>query len=1128
MQTQTELSRQQNPHDTSSGKRSVASSECRSFKKPHLQQLQRMADESPRVQNLRNIVHLANNTGPVNRPTQTGNLRISQPHDPAEIEANRIAETIVSTPDAEQTSHNPGNKGGTKKSIYRKKHKTAPGKYGTSSADSHDETLSSRISGLHGKGSPLPDNTRQFFENRLSHDFSDVRVHTDNNAGALARSVNARAFTTGNDIVFAGGQYAPDSTPGKKLLAHELTHVVQQGPGIQRDEGDETEPVNTDLGVIPLEWVMEPNPDDLWAAVYNNRLCILPSNGSIVRIVPPQGAVIPENPLFTVPTIGKEGLRVVNVGNRTGFQLDAGGNPAVVFPRAMVAIQSALNIESISGVAIIHIHRDHVQSFADLVRNQRITPENIYFPEAFAVNMNAPGSTFARAMNILRTNPDFRAFGHGENAGYRVIPTPQGADRGFFHQRIIEGEATFDFYGLNGAFQQTQRERTQGASLTRADQASLLTRVTYGTSGIKVLFIGDLRGRDLLAFRSAMGEANYNNILNGVTVISGFQHHLGSLSNREDRNGLIDFITRTYLRTGSLTIIGQSQQRYRGNQFTNRSLIEALNNIGIDVYLAMEPSTNGQIGMITPTSEGNVRMQGGGTMQSYLGGNQLNYYIRQYTKLCETENTLSRYGRFIENGSRYATQSRQARQILEQYLTEFVRISIEGTLTGSSGRSQSNISPQARQRQQEIVRSLLNRTELEIETRLVYGGFWSEIQALTNYGPYLEIWEQEVIRARQTGRMTDRGIEALRNLNPDLARRLLGSSQLSNRENRRIQNRMPWRSTPAGTRAVAGILLLIEAYNLVEPVVSTVRENDFHENVREPLIDILWWYDKGVMPNIEVINDHWFEEDEITSDYERMVELLNDKKVDYLALTGIDESYWPFFMIWLKNNIINYRDWYEYFNRSNDKTIKYEGSGITDLTWFYRQTTIKKELVGYSVEEEWVESEMLTRIMNATARDMVDQSNRELRSQYHRPGKAGKYYIAEGAYLHYDLFENKPQATGVKRFRSDVTNPKLYTLFRQRACEGFSTDDVFYTFPHEAVENFIEEVPPGYVVVGGATYNTYMRIYLSQNDRQNFDYHWTDFHYNTKYYTMRPNGAELLLANRYELEDYPIGGEDDE
>jgi hypothetical protein len=82
---------------------------------------------------------------------------------------------------------------------------------------------------LESEGSPLNGPTRQMMEGRFGHDFSQVRVHTDARADASAQAVQARAYTVGHDIVFRAGEYNHASTDGQHLLAHELTHVVQQG-----------------------------------------------------------------------------------------------------------------------------------------------------------------------------------------------------------------------------------------------------------------------------------------------------------------------------------------------------------------------------------------------------------------------------------------------------------------------------------------------------------------------------------------------------------------------------------------------------------------------------------------------------------------------------------------------------------------------------------------------------------------------------------------------------------------------------------------------------------------------------------------------------------------------------------
>ena len=88
--------------------------------------------------------------------------------------------------------------------------------------------LESEINAIRGGGRPLAESERAYFEPRFGRDFSQVRMHTDTRAAESARAVNARAFTVGQDVVFGAGQYAQGASEGRRLMAHELTHVVQQ------------------------------------------------------------------------------------------------------------------------------------------------------------------------------------------------------------------------------------------------------------------------------------------------------------------------------------------------------------------------------------------------------------------------------------------------------------------------------------------------------------------------------------------------------------------------------------------------------------------------------------------------------------------------------------------------------------------------------------------------------------------------------------------------------------------------------------------------------------------------------------------------------------------------------------
>jgi hypothetical protein len=117
------------------------------------------------------------------------------------------------------------------------------------------------IQSFKGSGQPLSLSDRNYFESRFGFDFSQVRIHSDTRAAETARSLNARAFTRGKDVVFGAGQYSPGTKAGRQLLAHELTHVVQQGNSnktelkhnnkIDPDSKKSEQQTNTNLGSHP-------------------------------------------------------------------------------------------------------------------------------------------------------------------------------------------------------------------------------------------------------------------------------------------------------------------------------------------------------------------------------------------------------------------------------------------------------------------------------------------------------------------------------------------------------------------------------------------------------------------------------------------------------------------------------------------------------------------------------------------------------------------------------------------------------------------------------------------------------------------------------------------------------------
>ncbi len=133
-------------------------------------------------------------------------LDIGDPHDSAEREADRIADAVVNAGNASATN----------------------GRVAESSSPQSTHT---------GSGKQLPRTLRDYLQPRFGVDLGNVRVHTDERANRLSEAIHARAFTLGNDIAFAKGEYAPDTTEGKKLIAHEIAHVIQgDGRTVRRKE----------------------------------------------------------------------------------------------------------------------------------------------------------------------------------------------------------------------------------------------------------------------------------------------------------------------------------------------------------------------------------------------------------------------------------------------------------------------------------------------------------------------------------------------------------------------------------------------------------------------------------------------------------------------------------------------------------------------------------------------------------------------------------------------------------------------------------------------------------------------------------------------------------------------------
>ena len=144
------------------------------------------------------------------------NLKIGQPGNVYEQEADRVANAVMKMPEPE-----------IQREVDEEEEEMLQTK---SRRDATEVTndLESKINAIRGGGWPLVESEHAYFEPRFGVDFSQVRLHSDTQAAESTQALNAKAYTLGQDLVFGTEQYTPGTSEGRRLMAHELTHVIQQ------------------------------------------------------------------------------------------------------------------------------------------------------------------------------------------------------------------------------------------------------------------------------------------------------------------------------------------------------------------------------------------------------------------------------------------------------------------------------------------------------------------------------------------------------------------------------------------------------------------------------------------------------------------------------------------------------------------------------------------------------------------------------------------------------------------------------------------------------------------------------------------------------------------------------------
>ena len=254
-------------------------------------------------------------------PASVQFARVSQPNDPAELEAREIARKVANMTEPAKPAAAKTDEKEKKKTVQRDAIPAAA-----------PAPAAANISPV--GGSPLPSGVRSFMEPRFGADFGNVRIHTGEAAAQQSSALSAHAFTVGEHVFFGRDQFKPESASGRELIAHELTHTIQQGAAVQRSE-DTTISQHAPVGVQrlgisdALDWFADkanyiPGFRMLTIVLGVNPINMAPVERSAANIL---RALIELIPVRRADRPGARQLRHLRQGRRVGRDADRGARP---------------------------------------------------------------------------------------------------------------------------------------------------------------------------------------------------------------------------------------------------------------------------------------------------------------------------------------------------------------------------------------------------------------------------------------------------------------------------------------------------------------------------------------------------------------------------------------------------------------------------------------------------------------------------------------------------------------------------------------------------------------------------------------------------------------------------------
>jgi hypothetical protein len=975
-------------------------------------------------------------------------------------------------------------------------------------------------------GHELEESIKNDLETYLNKDLSNIQIHLGKDADRITVQNNAKALTIGNHIFFREGEYAPQTDEGRKLIAHEVAHTFLQG-GANTDmllrqkynNFDEDGYKSDSVKVVNLK-TWKPTDDDeymLHLVSDDNKHYFVSGTGKIYTSS--------KRAIAGQPNVGSGQSNVFWINDKKGgegIMFDAGagktmGNNVVLYKASLELIKSELGISKIVGIHLSHGHKDHYNRIEIVVIDERLTPQTLIIENTLLYN-----ESLRDVFKKLAENPKTAGLGFENFTGQSNLRALREGSN-IFTAKFEYDELTFEYFVAQESvtdlqkqikdFQKGERRSVDGK---KEDSFSPLVKIALLGSSFRMIVMNDQRGSDYLKIYNEMEKespGSFKTLFEKVEIIMGFQHHLGSIYNKNDAEGISRVLEVTLYQTGQLTVTVQSAEHQRNLGLVNRLLA-----LGVDVIIVGEGeekkkggaviSSDNTVELIGPDQKlykGNTdaRERNARIGQTVLNFNALEQQFYSLQKVV-SENTdigsesykVSKAAfdliQPIYNNKNILEKRTELQQKLSEQAKLFMTLEVLGKdlskakTKGKRTKIQSKID-ENNARYVELnqdIDALLPEFELHIQNNPeIFEASVSQYLFIQKVGEFEELFAQ----ARETGKPDIRLIELIQSISPAYFKELIEENSTStDLVNRRImesavgqQEKNEWveksgfypRPTPWGrlgvrTGGYLGAALMIYT-DVIGPAMvdMTTVKND---NLAKSKSIVIWWLTKGGgVPTLEGIINNVFSSDQhiIGSSKEdnqdAVIQYLIEGKLDGLLIKGIDDKALDKFEIWASVNIKNLNDWMRYFvdDPLTSEVIKRDATKniITDMVWSIHLCDWSPNSGVYFSDKavfNWQPNTRLTKIMNVIGERVSANTNADLSETRKKvldktPTQPKPQNTSSGP--SFSMREtNVP--TRLLRIKDTATDRALYSLYDQQKI----TEDINSTIPSLGEPSFFE------------------------------------------------------------------------